>query len=63
MTFEQVYNEQDKLISEFVKKVNVYILEIYRELDEINIDANVIILICFQLFYFKQFYVIVRNLG
>lgn len=63
MTFEQVYNEQDKLINEFVKKVNVHILEIYRELDEINIDANVIFFKYFQLFYFKRFYLVIRKLG
>jgi len=42
-TFDEIKNDQDKLISEFVKKVDNYMLEIIRELDIINIEANVII--------------------
>lgn len=43
MTYEQINNEQDKLISEFVKNIDIHMLDMIREVDEINIEANVII--------------------
>lgn len=42
-TFDEIKNDQDKLVSEFVKKVDNYMLDMLRELDQINIEANVII--------------------
>lgn len=40
-TFEEINNEQDKLIDEFEKKIDIHIEDILREVNRINIEANV----------------------
>lgn len=42
MTFEKINNEQDKLVSEFVKQINTHIFEMLKEVEKINTKANVI---------------------
>lgn len=54
--FEQINNEQDKLITEFVKKIDIHIIDMLREVDQINIEANVIILSFYVSFYYKVLY-------
>lgn len=44
-TFEEINNEQDKIIGEFVKKIDIHIVDMLREVNQINIEANVMVLI------------------
>lgn len=61
MTYEQINNEQEKLISEFVKNIDIHMLDMIREVDQINIEANVIIQIFYVQLYLKFFFY--RNHG
>jgi hypothetical protein len=59
-TFDEINNEQDKLISEFVKKIDIHITDILRDVNQINIEANVIVNVCFRfLIIQKQFFFII----
>lgn len=50
MTYEQINSEQDKLINEFVKNIDIHMLDMIREVDQINIETNVI----FQFFFMNN---------
>lgn len=39
--FEDINNEQDKLIGEFVKKIEIHITDMIQDVEQINAEANV----------------------
>lgn len=41
--FEDINKEQDKLIGEFIKKIDIHIKDMIQDVEQINNEANVII--------------------
>lgn len=39
--FEDIYNEQEKLIGDFVKKIEIHITDMIKDVEQINAEANV----------------------
>lgn len=44
MVFEDIYSDQNNLVDDFIRTTDSQILEMLREVEQINIEAQVIII-------------------